>query len=115
MDDFSSLVRHQNRSRTFVCALDDSEAIWAPSEVADTVAYGSMHYLKTLSEPKPNGVSRLEIEAAKTHHVGKDLLSQLTKQDPGPDLPFSWEGRDFTSEHRLGPQGCGGVHRDRQG
>ena len=72
LGDFSSLVRHQNRSKTFVCALDDSVAVWASSEVADTVAYGSIHYLKTLSEPKPNGASRLEIGAAKSHHVGKD-------------------------------------------
>ena len=53
-------------------SLLDSEAFWAPSEVADTVAYRSMHYLKTLSEPKPNGTSRLEIEAV---DQSKDCLS----------------------------------------
>ena len=31
------------RPKTFVCSLLDSEAFWAPPEVADTVAYGSMH------------------------------------------------------------------------
>ena len=60
------------RPKTFVCSLLDSEAFWATSEVADTVAYGSMHYLKPLSEPKPNGTSRLEIEAV---DQSKDCLS----------------------------------------
>ena len=78
------------RPKTFVCSLLDSEAFWAPSEVADTVAYGSMHYLKTLSEPKPNGTSRLEIEAVDQTCPEQGLSLLLTKRTLGPDRRPGW-------------------------
>ena len=78
------------RPKTFVCSLLDSEAFWAPSEVADTVAYGSMHYLKPLSEPKPNGTSRLEIEAVDQTCPEQGLSLLLTKRTLGPDRRPGW-------------------------
>ena len=78
------------RPKTFVCSLLDSEAFWAPSEVADTVAYGSMHYLKTLSEPKPNDSSRLEIEAVKETTRARIRPGLLTKRTLGPDRRPGW-------------------------
>ena len=91
------------RPKTFVCSLLDSEAFWATSEVADTVAYGSMHYLNPLSEPKPNGTSRLEIEAVDQTCPEQGLQERQWETNPGPRSPpgmeMSGNGREMTSEH----------------